>query len=209
MRRLRLLALLLGGCSSNDQDFENALTEAAEGVGLDLDAWNACRHSDAASVRVDNDIALGHSAGVRGTPAFALNGEVLGGVQPLEALQREADAARAEAQRSGNARDSYYGATYPKLPVGDSPVRGTADAWVTVLEFGDFQCPYCREAKPIMDDLLEANPKDVRLVFKHFPLDMHAHARPAAIAAECASQQGKFWPFHDTLYENQRSIFAE
>lgn len=87
-----------------------------------------------------------------------------------------------------------------KVPVGDSPRRGPSDAWVTMIEFTDFECPYCRLEEPIVATLLASYGPDLRLVFKHFPLDaIHPHARAAAVAAECARAQGKFWELHDLL----------
>jgi protein-disulfide isomerase len=87
-----------------------------------------------------------------------------------------------------------------RVPLDATAVRGPADAWVTVVEFGDFECPACRsEARPL-GAAVDAYPADVRLAFKHFPLErIHPRARAAAIAAECARQGGAFWPMHDAL----------
>ncbi len=88
-----------------------------------------------------------------------------------------------------------------RAPIGDSPQRGPADAWVTIVEFADFECPYCRMEEPVLTAVAAAYPEDVRVVFKHFPLppSIHPHARQAAIAAECAHAQGRFWELHDLL----------
>ncbi len=87
-----------------------------------------------------------------------------------------------------------------KVPLGDSPQRGPADAWVTVVEFGDFECPYCRMEEPVLGDLAAIYGADLRLVWKHFPLTgIHPHAQAAAVAAECANAQGRFWEMHDLL----------
>ncbi|MDD5567045.1 MAG: DsbA family protein [Patescibacteria group bacterium] len=91
-------------------------------------------------------------------------------------------------------------------------VRGKADAKVTILEWSDFQCPYCSKFHDTMNQLLEKYPNDVRWVFKHFPLDFHAEAQPAALAAECAAEQkgnDGFWSFSDELYANQDSLGAD
>ncbi|MBI4061333.1 MAG: DsbA family protein [Elusimicrobia bacterium] len=81
---------------------------------------------------------------------------------------------------------------------------GPADAKVTIVEFSDFECPACRVAEAPLRAILKLHDGKVRLVFKHFPLErMHRWARPAAIAAECAGKQGKFWEFHHELYERQ------
>lgn len=80
-------------------------------------------------------------------------------------------------------------------------VRGPADAPVTLIEFSDYQCPYCIRSESVLKDVLAKYPKDVRLVVRHFPLDqIHPFARPAAEAAMCADEQGRFWDFHDALF---------
>jgi protein-disulfide isomerase len=82
-----------------------------------------------------------------------------------------------------------------------APARGLANARVTVVEFSDFHCPYCRRVQPTLNALLAKYPNDVRLVYKHFPLDeLHPQARRASEASWCAQQQDKFWQFHDRLY---------
>jgi len=95
-----------------------------------------------------------------------------------------------------------------RVPLGDSPARGPSDAWVTVVAFSDFQCPFCARALPTLEQLLADYPADVRVVFKHFPLSFHAWARPAAIAAECAREQGAFWEMHDRIFAAQAALGA-
>lgn len=82
----------------------------------------------------------------------------------------------------------------------DSPAIGTKDSLVTIVEFADFQCPYCRESQSALKQVLKAYPHDVRLVFKHLPLDTHSQAFTAARAAFCAEREGRFWEFHDALF---------
>ena len=86
------------------------------------------------------------------------------------------------------------------------PSKGKADAKITVVEFSDFQCPYCSRAVSGVEALLKAYPEDVRVVFMHFPLNFHKEAMPAAIASQCANQQGKFWAFHDKVFANQAQL---
>src|SRR5271156_6656510 len=95
-----------------------------------------------------------------------------------------------------------------KPPVGaNDHVQGTANAPVTLVEYGDYQCPYCGEAYPIVKALQERLGKQVRFVFRNFPLStMHPHAEHAAEAAEAAGAHGKFWEMHDALYENQEDL---
>src|SRR5688572_12883653 len=86
-------------------------------------------------------------------------------------------------------------------------VRGPADAPVTLLEYGDFECPFCGQAFWELKRLEQAVGDRVRFVFRHFPLaQAHPHARLAAEAAEAAGAQGKFWEMHDTLFANQRAL---
>ncbi len=93
-----------------------------------------------------------------------------------------------------------------KLTVDGDPVRGPATAKVTVVEFSDFQCPYCAIATGEVGQVLKQFPKDVRFIFKQFPLDIHSQAGIAAEASLAAQAQGKFWELHDKMYANYRQI---
>ena len=83
------------------------------------------------------------------------------------------------------------------------PSRGASTAKVTIVEFADFECPFCGRAMEVLDRLLAMYPGQVRLVFRHFPLSMHPRAPKAAEASACAGEQGRFWEFHDSLFESQ------
>jgi protein-disulfide isomerase len=88
-------------------------------------------------------------------------------------------------------------------------IRGPVDAPLTLLEYGDYECPYCGIAHPITNAIQARMGDGLRFVFRHFPLTtVHPHAEPAAEAAEAAGAQGKFWAMHDTLYENQKRLGA-
>jgi len=93
------------------------------------------------------------------------------------------------------------GARVP-VQVAGRPQRGPADAWVTMVEFSDFECPFCQAAEPTLVQLSTEYGSDLRLVYRHLPLPQHPHARPAAIASECAFAQGedRFWELHDRLF---------
>lgn len=93
-----------------------------------------------------------------------------------------------------------------KVDIGNSPTKGNKNAKVTVVEFSDFQCPFCSKGKDIADQLVKLYPNDVKIVFKNLPLDFHPQAMPAAKAALAAGKQGKFWEMHDTLFNNQKSL---
>jgi predicted DsbA family dithiol-disulfide isomerase len=88
--------------------------------------------------------------------------------------------------------------------------RGPKDAPVTLVKYGDYECPYCGQAHPLLKELQERVDEQVRFVFRHFPLDsVHPRARRAAQAAEAAARQGRFWEMHDLLYENQGKLSEE
>jgi protein-disulfide isomerase len=89
------------------------------------------------------------------------------------------------------------------------PSRGPADAKVTIVEYSDFECPYCAKARTNVDKVMEANAGKVRLVFRHFPLPMHKNAPKAAEAAACADAQGKFFAMHDQLFDHARELEAD
>jgi protein-disulfide isomerase len=93
-----------------------------------------------------------------------------------------------------------------KISISGAPSKGPEDARITFVEFSDFECPYCSKAIHELDAILKAYPKDVRLVFKQFPLDMHPNAPLAAEAALAANAQGKFWEMHDKLFANFRKL---
>jgi len=82
-------------------------------------------------------------------------------------------------------------------------VRGNANAQVTLEEFGDFQCPPCGSISGFLDELVKEYDPHLRIVFRNLPLEMHQHAREAALAAEAAGLQGRFWEMHDVLYREQ------
>jgi protein-disulfide isomerase len=96
------------------------------------------------------------------------------------------------------------------LPVGDRDhIQGASTAAVTLLEYGDYECPYCGAAYPIVKQVQEAMGDGLRFVFRNFPISTsHPHAELAAEAAEAAAAQDQFWPMHDLLYENQQRLEA-
>ncbi len=91
----------------------------------------------------------------------------------------------------------------------DDPVQGSAEASVTIVEFADFECPFClrffRQTYPLIQERYIDSGK-VKVIYRDFPLDAHPHAQKAAEAAECADEQGKFWEYHDLLFQNQQAL---
>ena len=100
------------------------------------------------------------------------------------------------------------GAARLAVPVGERDhAQGPATAAVTLVEYGDYECPYCRAAVAIVEELRRILPDELRFVFRHFPLEnLHPHARRAAEAAEAAASQGKFFEMHAALFEHQGAL---
>jgi protein-disulfide isomerase len=92
------------------------------------------------------------------------------------------------------------------VEIGDAPTLGPDDAAVTLVEFSDFQCPFCGRVTPTLRQIRETYGDDVRIVFKHLPLRIHPQAPQAHAAAEAAKRQGKFWEMHDRIFANQREL---
>lgn len=88
----------------------------------------------------------------------------------------------------------------------DGPARGPQQAPVTIIEFGDFECPYCAQTHRLLQRISALYPKDVRVIYRDFPLSQHQHARLAAQAGQCAEEQNKFWPYHDLLFEHNNAL---
>jgi protein-disulfide isomerase len=98
----------------------------------------------------------------------------------------------------------------PRIEVeAKGPSRGPTNAPVTIVEFSDFQCPYCGREYPVIERVMKEYDGKVRLVFRHYPLDFHPFAQKAAEAGACAQDQGKFWELHDKMFTNQTKLAVE
>jgi protein-disulfide isomerase len=89
---------------------------------------------------------------------------------------------------------------------GGRPPRGAAVAPIELIEFSDFQCPFCQRANPVVEQVLKTYGSKIKFVYRHYPLPNHPNARPAAEAAACAETQGKFWEYHDRLFANPTKL---
>ena len=118
-----------------------------------------------------------------------------------ELAKREAEEAERSAERQAELESSIVG----------MPARGNPEAPVLIVEFSDFQCPYCARGAETVEQILAKYPDDVKFVFKHFPLGFHPWAKPASIAAHCAGKQNQeaFWTLHDEYFDNQKQLNPE
>lgn len=131
---------------------------------------------------------------------------------PIDVSRTPEELAAAAATRSESARaETRTRAEALAEATAGLPVRGNPSAPVTIIEFSDFQCPYCRLASATVEQLLARYPDDVKLVYAHYPLGNHAWAEPAAIASTCAAQQqpAAFWTLHDAYFADQRGFTAD
>jgi len=93
-----------------------------------------------------------------------------------------------------------------KVATTDSPAQGPSNAPIEVVEFSDFQCPYCYRATPVVKQVLSTYGNKIRFVYRNYPLPSHPNAHPAAEAAQCANEQGQFWAYHDRLFADQSKL---
>jgi len=120
--------------------------------------------------------------------------------EPLDVSRDTAEIEAEQAKKAAERQQTLAGIT------DGQPMRGNPDAPVTIVEFSDFQCPFCARGFQTVEQILEKYPQDVRFVFQHFPLtQIHPWAKPAAIAAQCAANQSPeaFWTLHDAFFQNQ------
>jgi protein-disulfide isomerase len=215
------------------------LEKYAADIGLDVAKFKAALDSGTLKAKVLHDQAEAQQFQAGGTPHFFVDGHRIVGAQPFESFKKQIDEDIKAADKliaAGTPKTGVYdaltknGLTKATAPtnnnndkgnqpsgqqvvavkdIDSSPSRGPKDAKVTIVEWSDFQCPYCGRATPTVDKLLELYPNDVRLVFKHEPLPMHNRAQPAAIAAVAAQNQGKFWEFYDRAFKNQTQLTDE
>jgi protein-disulfide isomerase len=181
-----------------------SLKKYASDLGLDTATFNSCLDNGDKTAKVNADLAEGRAKGITGTPTFFVNGNKLVGAQPIAAFEALIGQAPAAAP-SVPAAPAAAPAIVDIAVASDDRVKGDVDAPVTIFEWSDFECPFC--TRFFTDSLSQIDSEyvetgKVKVVFKHFPLSFHANARPAALASECAGDQGKFWEYHDVLFES-------
>jgi len=200
---------------SKYKSFDDAMTALAKSVKIDSKKLVACVNSGEKKEVVDKEAQEAQAAGVNGTPAFFINGRLLGGAFPFESFKEVIDK-----ELAGTATDNVEdysetlqkaaasGAFDPKpknITVGKAHTLGKGGSPIVIVEYSDFQCPYCEAVYPTVKQVLQEYGDKVMFTYKHLPLiSIHPHAQKTAEAAECAADQGKFWEFHDALFESQK-----
>lgn len=201
---------------SGPRTLREALGGYAASLELDVEGFDACLGADATRDSIGEQFAQGVGLGVNGTPTFFINNKMVSGAQPAALFAALIDA---ELNGSPTTIDEYPDAIrqlaeadpprfaiLPERPdASGAPIEGSPDAAVMILEFSDFECPFCQrwyvDTLPRIRALVG---EDVAIAFFHFPLtQIHPNAAMAHAAAECAGSQGKFWEMHDLLFERQ------
>jgi protein-disulfide isomerase len=203
--------------------------QVAERMGLDVARFRVDMASAAAGEALESDRYAAGLLGIGSTPHFVINGRHVRGALARSHWEQAIEAERAEAQLLVD-QGTEPGGIYARLmedalarrakpkqggpdpskrhtvPAGAGrPSLGPEDAPITVVEFSDFQCPFCAKLAPTIHGLPDRH-GDVRVVFRQLPLPKHAAARPAAAAALAAHRQGKFWELHDALFAHEGKI---
>jgi protein-disulfide isomerase len=210
------------------------LEKYAGEIGLDVGKFKQALDSGAGKPTIQKDLAAASQIGVQGTPNFYIDGRNVQGAQPFEEFKKVIDDELQRADKmlaKGTAQGQLYatfiasaksapaaaaaaapqkapgaGTEVYKVPVADAPTKGGKQPKVTIVEFSDFQCPFCSRVTGTLDKLTKDYGDDISLSFRHNPLPFHNNALPAAQAAEAARAQGKFWEMHDKLFANQQNL---
>jgi len=202
---------------ANNRDANTLFINLANEIGLDMERFTACQESGQYYRQIQEDYDLGIAKGVSSTPSFFINGQPLIGAQPLNVF----DAAIASAQSGETIAAAPTDEAPPSQPPasGDklepaaldmnnfAAALGDPDAPVTIVEFTDYQCPFCQRHStetmpPLIANMIETG--RVYYVVKDFPLDnIHAEARAGATAARCAGEQDAYWQMHDAIFNAQ------
>ena len=190
------------------------LKSYAKELKLDTSKFNKCLDSGAKANQITADTKYGVSLGVQGTPGFFINGKFLAGAFPInffkEIIDKEIAGTGSEVctdystdlqKYCSDPQNIAFNPVAKKVDVSGLTPTGAANPKVTIVEFSDFQCPFCIRAFPTVEQVLKDYKKDVALYFKQYPLvQIHPFAQKAAEASLCAADQGKFWEWHNKIF---------
>ena len=214
MVKLCLRALLIAGlCVSGPALVGAQDWNAAESLpGVDLNGLSPAQKQTVLKLLREHDCSCGcgmkvAECRIKDPNCYYSRGlaSVIVGAIKAGKSEKEARAAAAASQFSHGPDQRILSDPVP-VPTAGAPVIGPKDAPVTLVEFSDFQCPYCALATPQFRAVLKAYPTQVKLIFKQFPLDTHSQAALAAAAAVAAQRQGKFWEMHDALFASRKDL---
>lgn len=179
----------------------SALKTMAKGLGVNTGDFNKCLDDGTFNSKVKEELAEGQSRGVNGTPSFFINGILVVGSLPQSDFEAVIDAELKNGTGDKAKISSGDVLKREKITYGTGYVKGGKNAKIKIMEYTDFECPFCNRAFPTIEALLTKYGEDISLEYRSFPLNFHADAQKAAEAALCAGEQGKFWEMHDKMFE--------
>ena len=198
------------------------IKKMAKDLKLEEKNFNKCLDESRYNQKVKDDLSLGEKLGVRGTPAFFINGKFLGGAYPYEIFKEIIDLelggrGKTIGEYSEILQKAYedkanrsFDIAPKEINLDSSVIKGDQNAPVVMVEFSDFECYYCIRHYSQTEVKIVAEYVDtgkVKIIYKHFPLTLgHPNSQKAAEAAECAGEQGKFWEMHDKLFEASAAV---
>ncbi len=181
-----------------------AFTAYAADIGINEDTFESCVSSGKHAQEVTADLSAGSAAGIDGTPGFWVLGpkgktKKISGAFPFDTFKETFEAML-------NDDPKFVSETTTPPTADDDPVLGQANAPITVIEFTDYQCPFCsrhflQTFGQIKKEYVDTG--KVKYVSRDYPLGFHPHAQKASESANCAGDQGKYWEMHDALFQNQ------
>lgn len=178
------------------------LKTIAKGLGVDANKFNKCLDDGTMADKVKAQAEEGKGFGVSGTPSFLINGILVVGSLPQADFEAVIDVELKDG--SGDKAKTSSGGVLTRVtnvPYGVGYIKGGKDAKIKMMEYTDFECPYCNKAFPTIEALLAKYGDKMSLEYRSFPLPFHADAQKAAEAALCAGEQGKFWEMHDKVFK--------
>lgn len=197
-----LLGLVLSGNVGINSGVDNSVVTVGKAK-----KFNECLDTGKYAATVSADMNLGSSLGVQGTPATFINGYLISGAYPLAAVKQVIDDSLAGNDPTKNWDTENYGElTKVDMPeFKDAVWYGNDKSNVTLVEFSDFECPYCNRFYDTMEQVLTEYKDKIKFTYRHFPLSFHVNAQKAAEAFECAKEQGKTWEMYDELFSLSKS----
>lgn len=177
-----------------------AMKELAKQLGMDSSKFDSCLDNGTYAQRVTDELKEGQELGVSGTPSFFINGVMLVGAQPQTTFEAIIEAELKNGTGDAEAKKLGEDGLRKKVNYGTGPIKGAANAKIKIMEFTDFECPFCERAFPTVEAIMKKYEGKISLEYRSYPLPFHPLAQKAAEGALCANDQGKFWEMHDSMF---------
>lgn len=183
------------------------IADIVNGLDLDYDQFKTCTESQKYASKVQTDEAEAQAAGGNGTPYMVIVGPKgqtvpIKGAYPAAVIDGVIRKMLGETVANAADLPPEEKVTVRAVDAKKEVVRGNANAKISLIEYSDFECPFCKQFHNTMQQVMTTHEKNVKWVYRHFPLDsLHQQARPEALMAECAGEQGKFWEFTDSVFK--------